>query len=172
MPDVSVPNVRIDVTLTDQTAPGQPFRKSVSLVAAAVPHETVGMIRSSIQVPVASTQFTTAAPAAKEGEKESAGPRPVVSYNYRTMSLNLDVRDVAIERSRVRLRLGVEYSPVDEKTADAGGIDRALAAFASFQQTLVLVLEDGKPLVVAQSSDPVPTRDRKITLEAKATILK
>jgi len=164
--------VRIDVTLTDQVGTGQPYRKSVSLVAAAIPHETVGMIRSSIQVPVRSTTGFTPAPAAKEGEKANAGTLPIVGYTYRNMSLNLDVRDLVIEGNRVRLRLGVEYSPVDEKTAEASDPDRGLASFASFQQTLTLVLEDGKPLVVAQSSDPVPTRDRRITLEAKATILK
>jgi hypothetical protein len=34
----------------------------------------------------------------------------------------------------------------------------------------VLVLENGKPLVAAQSADPVG--DRQVTVEVKATILK
>jgi len=49
---------------------------------------------------------------------------------------------------------------------------QAPVSFARFSQSLTLVLEDGKSLVVAQASDPVPSRNRSATLEVKATILK
>ncbi len=38
------------------------------------------------------------------------------------------------------------------------------------QENLSVNLDDGKPLVVAQSADPVS--DRQVTVEVRATILK
>ena len=75
----------------------------------------------------------------------------------------------------MRASWSVEYNPVDEKVADSpapGSLMPGAPSFASFKQSLVLALESGKQLVVSQSSDPVPARDRKMTLEVKATILK
>ena len=40
----------------------------------------------------------------------------------------------------------------------------------SIQETLSLILESGKPVVAAQSADPVG--DRQVTIEVKATILR
>jgi hypothetical protein len=95
------------------------------------------------------------------------------------MGLSLDVTNAAIRGNYVRLRLAVEYNPVDEKTAGAEGTiasmisqGQAPASFARFSQTLELALENGKPLVVASSSDPVPSRNRTASLEVKATILR
>jgi hypothetical protein len=40
----------------------------------------------------------------------------------------------------------------------------------AISETLNIIVDDGKPLVVAQSADPVS--DRKVTIEVRATILK
>jgi hypothetical protein len=66
---------------------------------------------------------------------------------------------------------------MDEKTANADGANalpagQNIPSFAQFRQNLDIVLESGKALVVATSSDPVPSRDRKASLEVKATILR
>ncbi len=158
-----VVNVRVDVTLTDQTGAGQPFTKNVGVDVAATntPMGSAARSRSAVQVPVRTTTVA--------GDNSGAAS-PVVAYSYRNMSLNLDVSNVTVEGNRVQLHLAVEYSPVDERTAEARDIE-TLASFASFQQAMTLVLDNGKPLVVAESSDPVATRNRKVRLEARATIL-
>ena len=160
-------NVRIEVTITDQTGSGAPTKKTVSLT---VSDEGTGSVRSGVTVPILSGVFTPTA--GKEGEA-----KPATSFSYRDMGLSLDVRNVRIRGNYVRLRLAVEYNPVDEKMASIEGptaslLAQAPASFARFSQTLDLALENGKPLIVASSSDPVPSRNRTASLEVKATILK
>jgi hypothetical protein len=157
-------NVKVEVTITDQPASGSPTRKSISLT---VGDGQRGSVRSGVTIPIPSTSFANM----KDDNK------PMVSYTYRDVGLNLDVENVLVQGNLIRLRLGVEYNPVDEKTAGAEGPALSATApgavsFARFSQQLTLVLEDGKPLVVAQSSDPVPSRNRTASLEVKATILK
>jgi hypothetical protein len=157
-------NVRIDVTIIDQSGTGAPTKKSVSLT---VSDGGRGSVRSGVTVPVPSTTFVG---------KDTA-TTPVMSYNYRDMGLSLDVTNMVIRGNYVRLRLAVEYNPVDEKMTGAEGAGAVVAgqmpaSFARFSQSLDLALENGKPLVVASSSDPVPSRNRTASLEVKATILK
>ena len=130
-----VVNVRVDVTLTDQTGAGQPFTKNVGVVVAATntPMGSAARSRSAVQVPVRTTTVA--------GDNSGAAS-PVVAYSYRNMSLNLDVSNVTVEGNRVQLHLAVEYSPVDERTAEARDIE-TLASFASFQQAMTPVLGNG-----------------------------
>jgi len=161
--------VRVEVTITDQAEANPPTKKSIGLTVADGMN---GSVRSGVKVPILSTSYVPL-------EKGGGPGNPIASYNYTNMGLSLDVRNVRVTGNTVVLNLSVEYNPVDEKTS---GASSALAttlspgqvppSFATFQQSLSLVLENGKPLVVAQSSDPVPGRDRKTSLEVKATILK
>jgi len=158
-------NVRVDVTITDQAGSAPPTKKTVSLT---VSDGGRGSVRSGVTVPIPSTTFATA----KEGDL----PKPLTSFSYRDMGLSLDVTSVHVRGNYVRLRLAVEYNPVDEKMASieqtAAWLAQGPASFARFSQTLDLALENGKPLIVASSSDPVPSRNRTASLEVKATILK
>jgi hypothetical protein len=161
-------NVRIDVTIIDQTGAGAPTKKTVSLTVADGGR---GSVRSGVTVPIPSTTF--APQPVKEGDTRPIGS----SWSYRDMGLSLDVTGAQIRGNYVRLRLAVEYNPVDEKMATAEGpgtawLAQGPASFARFSQSLDLSLENGKPLVVASSSDPVPSRNRTASLEVKATILK
>lgn len=155
-------NVKVDVTIADQTGTAPAFKKSISVTVA---DRQGGMIRSSINIPTPSTTF--------QATTDKGPASPMTSWTYRSANLNLDVRDCAIDGNFIRLRLVIEFSPVDEKMVDVevkpGGPG---PSFANFQQTLSLVLENGKPMQVAQSSDAVPSRDRKLTVDVKATILK
>jgi len=162
-------NVKVEVTITDQAEASPPTKKSIGLTVA---EGMSGSVRSGVKVPILSTSFVPV-------EKGGAPVNPMASYSYTNMGLSLDVRNVRVTGSTVALLLSVEYNPVDEKTSGASGAmattlspGQAPPSFATFQQSLGLVLESGKPLVVAQSSDPVPGRDRKASLEVKATILK
>ncbi len=152
------PNVRVDVTITDQTGTTPPIKKVMSVTASRM-----SSIRSGVNVPVPSTTFGTA--------NTPTTTVPVTSYNYRNMGLSLDLRDVEVRDNLIRLYMTVEYSPLDdtEKPAAAAG---APVSYSNFSQSFSLVLENGKPIVAAQTSDPVPSRDRKLSVELKATILR
>ena len=160
-------NVRVDVTITDAVRGSSSSQKSISVT---VRNDGRGSVRSGVSFPVPSTTFV---PVASGG----AATNPMTSYQYRDMGLSLDVTSAFIQDNFVKLRIAVEYNPVDEKTANAEGANvspagQNMASFAQFRQNLDVVLENGKPLVVATSSDPVPSRDRRATLEVKATILR
>ena len=76
-------------------------------------------------------------------------------------ALNLDARPEILREGRIRVSLGLEYTPQD-------GPDRASPM--PIQESVTALLEDGKPLVVSQSADP--SGDRKVRLELKATIVR
>jgi hypothetical protein len=159
-------NVRVDVTIIDQSGSSAPTKKTVSLT---VSDDGRGSVRSGVTVPVPNMIYTQI--------KDAAGVQPMTSFNYRDMGLSLDVTGVRIRGNYVRLHLAVEYNPVDEKMTTTEGSGAMVggpmpASFARFSQSLDLALENGKPLVVASSSDPVPSRNRTASLEVKATILK
>ncbi len=148
------PNVRVDVTITDQGGPnGTPIKKTISVTGSRT-----SSVRSGVNVPVPTTSMP------------SAGA-PVTSYNYKTMGLSLDVRSVEVRDNKIRLLLVVEYSPLDETEKNSAALATPVS-YSNFSQSFDVVLEDGKPIMAAQTSDPVPSRDRKLSVELKATILK
>lgn len=160
-------NVRVEVTITDTLRPGTAVRKSIGVT---VRNGGKGSVRSGMSMQTPSTTFV---PMAQGG----AAASPMTSYQYKDMGLSLDVTSAHIQDNFVTLRIAVEYNPVDEKTATLEGANapppgQGMASFAQFRQNLDVVLESGKPLLVAASSDPVPSRDRTTSLEVKATILR
>ena len=52
-------------------------------------------------------------------------------------------------------------------TSSAGEPDKTTP---NINESLSVILEDGKPMLISQSADPVT--DRKVKVEVKATILK
>jgi hypothetical protein len=157
------PNVRVDVTITDQAGTGAPIRKTMSLTAG-VERGYSSSVRSGVNVPVPTTVMSSASTGAPQTV-------PITSYNYRTMGLSLDVRDVEVRENQVRLRLAVEYSPLDETEKPAAPVGTPVS-YSNFSQSFQLVLESGKPITAAETSDPVPSRNRKLSVEVKATILR
>ena len=77
--------------------------------------------------------------------------------------LNVDAIAAAYTGGQVSLRMTFEYTPAQSKEPNSG---RA----PSLNESITVVLQDGKPLMVSQSADP--TTDRKVTAELTATILK
>jgi hypothetical protein len=75
--------------------------------------------------------------------------------------LNVDVRPEIVREGRVRVLLGLEYTPQD---TDKG------PPMMSISETVAALLDDGKSLVVSQSADPAS--DRKVRVELKATIVR
>jgi len=137
-------NIKIEVSITDQTGSGTPARKVVLMIAGDRQNTN---IRSSASVPVKSALSN--------------------NYNYRNVTINVDARPTIVQKepNKVSLSLGLEYFP-----KSAGGQEEMEAGMASFSERLGLILESGKPMVVSQAADP--TSDRKISVEVTATILK
>ena len=86
------------------------------------------------------------------------GPRPVI--------LNVDARPYILPRDKVRLELTIEYQVPGER----GDTASEKATAPSVNESLSVILDDGKPLLISQSADPLT--DRRVKVEAKVTILR
>lgn len=131
-------NIRLDVSLVDQSGPGpvQPKTVMVMLVDRAM-----GKTRSV----------------------------------FEDRTINVDARP-EIRDGRIRVNLTVQSAPVrvvDVRglpvmpgTPEASKVDRTL----DWRNSFSLLLENGKPMLALESSDPA--KNRKLSLEVKATIVK
>lgn len=139
-PPTPLINVRVDVKIIDERG-GQPATtKAVSLTVA---DRQNGWFRSSA-----------------EGPGRPNDPMPAA---FRLVPLNVDARP-HVDGSRIRLELGLEYNSIDAST------EAKQYPKLEIKQRLNLVLEDGKPMRVAQAADPLS--DRRVSLEVTATILR
>jgi predicted hotdog family 3-hydroxylacyl-ACP dehydratase len=146
-------NIKLEVTITDQSGPGESSKKVVSMI---VGDRKATSIRSSATVPVST----------RSGAVES----PVVSFNYREVRINVDVQPVLLkDNNKISLNFGLEYMPQVPMTSKSAQ-ERPAEGTASLNERLGLILESGKPVVVSQAADP--TSDRRITVEVVATILR
>lgn len=146
-PEPALPiNIRIEMSITDQSGTSAPAKKTVSMI---VGDRQRNSIRSSASVRVPSP------------------PPSVQSYNYRNVTINVDAHPSIVpkEPNKLLLELGLQYQP-----KSGGGQEDLEPGMASLNETMSLILESGKPMVVSQAADP--TSDRKITVEVTATILK
>ncbi len=155
--DAEAANVRVEVTISYQAGNAAPIRRTATLTVA---DQGRASIRSGNQVAVPSTTFSPAAAGAP-------GTMPMTSFNYKSVGLNVDANNVYIQGNRAKMNLNVEFSAIDDKTAAS-----TPPSFPTFSQSMSLVLESGKPLIVGQSSDVVDGVERKQTVEVKATILR
>lgn len=137
-------NVRLDLTITDKTGEGQPVKKTVTLLLASGGE---GRVRSSGMVfrPMPNTN--------------SLSPIEV--------TLNADARIFEIGGDKLRAMVTVEYAPSTD-TAASGVVPDQRGS--TLNQSVLVILTSGKPAVIVESSDPLS--DRKVTLEATATILR
>jgi hypothetical protein len=134
-------NVRLDVTITDQQRNGATaLKKTVSIVTA---DGMGGRIRSQANY-----------------------------INIGEVPLNVDAEPEIMPNDKVRVRVNLQYDL--PASGDATGAELTKVAGplrkTQIQENLALILENGKPLVAAQSADPVG--DRQVTVEVKATILR
>src|SRR5215471_3193641 len=138
-------NIRIEVSITDQTGANAPARKIVTMIAG---DRQSTNIRSSASVPIKSMPNSP-------------------SMFMRDVTINVDARPMIIQKepNKINLSLGLEYFPKAQ-----GSQEVMEAGMASFSERLGLILESGKPMMISQAADP--TSDRKITVEVTATILK
>lgn len=143
-------NIKIEVSITDQTGANPPAKKVVTMIASDRQSTNV---RSSASVPV----------------KTTPGPvAPGMPFTYRTVQINVDARPAIVpkEPTKVSVSFGLEYLPTTRVSAQ----EELEPGMTSWNERLSVILESGKPMVISQAADP--TSDRKITVEITATILK
>jgi len=142
-PESPLQNVRVDITITDQRGGAAPVKKTVSVVAA---DGLLSRIRSSSSFP------------------QLNPPAPVVD-----VPLNVDVVPGVRAGGKIRMSLTLQYDlPALSMSTETSPGTRLVRTQIS--ETLNSVLDDGKPMVIAQSADPVS--DRQVMIEVKATVLK
>jgi len=91
-------------------------------------------------------------------------PAPVVD-----VPLNVDVVPGVRAGGKIRMSLTLQYDlPALSMSTETSPGTRLVRTQIS--ETLNSVLDDGKPMVIAQSADPVS--DRQVMIEVKATVLK
>jgi hypothetical protein len=163
--DTEAANVKVEVTITYQVGNAAPVKRMATLMVA---DQGRGSLRSGNQVAVPSTTYLPVVPAKSEGGVP-APAAPLTSFTYKSVGLNLDANRVYIQGNKARMDLSVEFSAIDEKPSDGSGRP---PSFPTFSQNLTLVLENGKSVIVGQSSDFVDNVERKQTVEVKATILR
>jgi len=86
-----------------------------------------------------------------------------------SVPLNVDAEPELIADNKIRLRLTLQY---DWPAPFEGGRDapRGTVVKTALRDTVALILENDKPMIAAQSADPIG--DRQVTVEVKATILR
>jgi hypothetical protein len=144
----SIPaNVKLDLSITD-TYTGTPVKKTVSML---ILNGQNGMIRTS--------------------------NRLATGFN---VGLNVDAAVMIQQGGLITVRVTFEYTPAQTTTGIVQTDDVAKAQAeqkfaprpqpAELHESLSVILQDGKPLLVSQSADP--TTDRKVMVELMATVLK
>jgi hypothetical protein len=79
--------------------------------------------------------------------------------------INIDASPSVRPDGRIYLRLTVEYRPeLSAAQAQQAGTSR----IAQFNESLALIVANGKPILASQSADP--RSDRKVSLEVTATV--
>lgn len=81
------------------------------------------------------------------------------------VDLGVDARPFVSMDGQIQLELTLNYSPPGALSGNTRN-----ARPTGVNQSMTVVLQSGKPLIVSQAADPVS--DRKVVVEVKATVLK
>jgi hypothetical protein len=84
--------------------------------------------------------------------------------------LNIDVNPTLLADGKVRVGINLQYdwpAPMESSSTPPA---RGTVVKTALHDTLALILESGKPMIAAQSADPIG--DRQVTVEVKATVLR
>jgi hypothetical protein len=135
-------NVKVEFTITEQIGAKPPTRKTMTMTVA---DRENGRIRTN-------TDFAQIVSGSKQ---------------WSSAPLSVDALP-AVEGNKIRLDFSLEYNLYQE--VDPSKPEGTPVGKTSVSERLSAVLDNGVPLVIAQSSDALS--DRRLTVEVKATILK
>lgn len=154
-------------TVTPKPRPAEPEQSGVRFVRTL----------TNVQIEVTITDQTGAGAPEKKtvtmvvssgswGKIRSAGNvRPGPDTPPAVVELNVDARPFVSVDGPIQMELTLVYRPLGSATDDT-----ARGRPLPLNQSLTVILQSGKPLVVSQAADPL--NDRKIGVEVKATVLK
>jgi len=146
MERIPTQNVKVDLTITDTFGTGT-TKKSVTLLVA---DGWSGRVRSSNEVMV---QLAGA-------PQGATTPRPI--------TINVDCTPI-VRENRIQLNLTIEYVP--ELSAGSGNQTTTRDPRpANINESLTVLVNDGKPTLLTQSADP--STDRRVTVEVTASVVK
>ena len=83
---------------------------------------------------------------------------------FRPVTLNVDAQPRIHKDGKIRVDLTIEYRPT------AAESDTEQSTTPTINESISVLLEDGKSLLISQSADPAT--DRKVKVELKASILR
>ncbi len=119
----------------------------------------------------AAPQKKTVAMTIMSGQTGMIRTENTVFGNRARVRLNVDAMATAYASGLISTRLTVTYVPAPRVSPASPEAASAMDSVpGSLEETVTVVLADGKPLLLTESADPAT--DRKVTLEATATILK
>jgi hypothetical protein len=142
-------NVKVDVTISEQTGGAAPLKKTVTVVAG---EGTTASVRSQ-----ATFGGSTPSPL-------NVDIVPTVTPEGK-IRLTINVQYDAPAPSVVADASGGRAGDTQTIRSALGNLTRT-----ELRQGVTVILESGKPLVISQSADPVG--DRKVTVEVTGTVLK
>lgn len=134
--------------------------------------------QSNIQIELTITDQTGSAPVEKKTVSMIAADRTwgkvrasAVAGNERglppvSVGLNVDARPFVLPDGVVQVEFTIGYNPLGPAAATTTPGQRP----TELNQSLTVLLQSGKPLIVSQAADPLT--DRKIVVEVKATVLR
>jgi hypothetical protein len=129
-------NVKLEITITDQTGPGEPAKKTISMLLA---DRANGGIRSS-------------------------GTQAVTSSGLAPVSINVDAVPTILKEGSIRLQLGLEYQP--RPAADPSQASVPPSRMSTLNERISVIVQDGKPMVISQAADPGSDRKITVELRA------
>lgn len=166
-PPPGVPSPQSPKPTPVQGKPTPPPDARVAVTPETPPRKVRGR-DLNLQVELTLTDQTASAPAEKKVVSMIAAD--ATSGRIRSISgsasavLNVDARPVLLDNDRVLLELTVEYAPaLPENTPQS-------RRPAALNESLSVILQAGKPMVISQAADPV--NDRKMTVEVRVSIVK
>lgn len=101
------------------------------------------------------------------GKVRSSGAVVAIGEPPYGVELNVDARPFVAVDGQVQVELTMQYAPLKSAGDPKVGPGQRPSGI---NQSQTVILQSGKPLIVAQAADPVS--DRKVIVEVKATILK
>ena len=154
----SVPaqNVRVEVTITDSFGVGGGVSGGVAGGVTGGVAGGVGPSKKTVTMLIADGHG---------GSIRSANDVQTPT-GFRTININVDSQPTVRDGGRIQLSLTVQYVPELSTLSSQAPTGKP----ANINESLTVMLNDGKPTLVTQSADPAT--DRKVTIEVTATIVK
>jgi hypothetical protein len=87
-----------------------------------------------------------------------------------TVPLNVDASPTVLSDGKIRLGFNLQYDWPAPLEGNPQPPVRGTVVSTSLHDQMSVILENGKPMVAAQSADPIG--DRQVTVEVKATVLR